>query len=92
MSKNYVPPELAMEKDAESTDSDLSVCYQSVANLRSALLAAAALMDKAGLHKEAAAVWAVANAADLDTQRAALRTLEEDAGYIASMGPGECRP
>lgn len=70
----------------------LAQCQESVAQLRTALLAAQAILDRAGLHAAATAAFHAANASTPSDRQAAIRRLEEDAGYIAGTEGGECYP
>lgn len=76
-------------KDAEK-QTDLYRCQQLVAQLRAAMAAAAAIMHRDGLHN-AAVLLLDASGTD-DRARAAVRALEEDAGYVAGAGQGEAYP
>jgi len=62
------------------------------ARLRAALMAAHALMERAGLYDAATLAWNAANADTPAAQRAAVAALEEAAGYIADPNDGECYP
>lgn len=77
--------------DAEAS-SPLAQCQESAARLRAALMAAHAIMDRAGLHDAATLVWNAANAATPAAQWAAVAALEDAAGYIADPDAGECYP
>jgi cation transport ATPase len=68
------------------------ILLEQIALLRRALVAAAAVANREGIHPLASAILDAADANSPEERRAAVSVLEEDAGYIAGGGEGECYP
>jgi hypothetical protein len=87
---DWLPDDVAEEK------TDLDIALEQYARLRAALIAASGLLARqAQSDKDPQAVlahllWQAAQ--DGEQQKAAIRALEEDAGYIAGTQQGECYP
>ena len=77
-------------RDAEKA-SDLARCQQLIADIRNAMIAASAIIDRQGDHDLATLLFD-ATGADDQRAKAARRTLEEDAGYIVGTKELECYP